>query len=214
VPRNVTFSEAVLSTLQKPATMEAAAMPRISLTPPRTLLFRIGEWYSKRTYGAVLDPGKAYAHNPRVLLDTTRFEMRLARWKKLDPGLKALAVMASAATIGCSWCMDFGYWENHERGIDPEKLRNIPDWRAAAVYTDLERLVLEYAEAMTQTVPTVTDEMTRSLIDHLGEAAFVELTTMIAVENLRSRVNSAFGLVGQGFKDRCEIPAPGVASTE
>ncbi|MDJ0344994.1 carboxymuconolactone decarboxylase family protein [Streptomyces sp. H10-C2] len=189
-------------------------MARISLTPPRTLLYRLGEWYSKRTYGEVLDPGKAYAHNTRVLLATTRFELRLAKWNKLDPGLKALAVMASAATIGCSWCMDFGYWESHERGITPEKLRNIPDWRAAkGVYTDLERLVMEYAEAMTQTVPTVTDEMARCLIGDLGEAAFVELTTMIAVENLRSRVNSAFGLVGQGFKDRCEIPARGVTST-
>ncbi|MEZ0092601.1 carboxymuconolactone decarboxylase family protein [Streptacidiphilus sp. EB129] len=184
-------------------------MARISLTPPRTVLYRIGEWYSRRTYGTVLDPGKAYAHNSAVLMATTRFELRLAKWNKLDPGLKALAVMASAAMIGCSWCMDFGYWESHERGIDPEKLRNVPNWRTArGVYTDLERLVMEYAEAMTETVPTVTDEMAECLIGDLGEAAFVELTTMIAVENLRSRVNSAFGLVGQGFKDRCEVPAP------
>lgn len=188
-------------------------MARISLTPPRTVLFRLGEWYSRRAYGTVLDPGKAYAHNPRVLLATTRFELQLAKWKKLDPTLKALAVMASAARIGCSWCMDFGYWDSHGKGVDPAKLRAVPTWRdSTGVYTDLELLVLEYAEAMTETVPTVTDEMAGCLIADLGEAAFVELTTMIAVENLRSRVNSAFGLVGQGFKDRCEIPAAAVVS--
>lgn len=50
--------------------------------------------------------------------------------------------------------------------------------------TGPERPVIEYAEATTRPVPTVTDELTRSLARHLGEAAFVELTTMIAVENL------------------------------
>ncbi|MDT0608956.1 hypothetical protein [Streptomyces lancefieldiae] len=34
-------------------------MARVSLTPPRTLLLRVMEWYSRRTYGKVLDPGKA-----------------------------------------------------------------------------------------------------------------------------------------------------------
>jgi alkylhydroperoxidase family enzyme len=46
--------------------------------------------------------------------------------------------MASAATIGCSWCMDFGYWESTQRGIDPKKLRDVPQWRDSAVYTDLD----------------------------------------------------------------------------
>jgi hypothetical protein len=49
----------------------------------------------------------------------------LAGWDRLDPGLKALAVMASAATIGRSWCM-VGYWESTQRGIDPKKLRDVP----------------------------------------------------------------------------------------
>ncbi|WP_328915234.1 MULTISPECIES: carboxymuconolactone decarboxylase family protein [unclassified Streptomyces] len=184
-------------------------MARISLTPPRSLAYRIGAWYSKRAYGKVLDPGKAFAHNTKVLMATSRFEMRIGKWNKLDPGLKALAVLASAGVVGCSWCMDFGYWENHERGVAPEKLRHVPDWRTTeGVYTDLERRVMEFAEAMTQTVPTVTDEMTQRLIGELGEPAFVELTAMIAVENYRSRANSAFGLVGQGFKDRCEVRHP------
>jgi AhpD family alkylhydroperoxidase len=188
-------------------------MARISLDPPRTVLFRLGEWYSRRVYGAVLDPGKAYAHHARVLLTTTRLERGVARWNRLDPTLKSLAVMAAAARIGCSWCLDFGYWESHRKGVPATKLRNVPAWRDhAEVYTDLELLVMEYAEAMTETAPTVTDEMTQCLIADLGEPAFVELTAMIAVENLRSRVNSAFGLVGQGFRDRCEIPLRQVAS--
>ncbi|MEV5811185.1 hypothetical protein [Streptomyces mutabilis] len=45
-------------------------MARVSLDPPRTIFFRVMEWYSRRTYGKVLDPGKALAHNPRVLWAT------------------------------------------------------------------------------------------------------------------------------------------------
>ena len=78
-------------------------MPRISLDPPRTPLYRLAEWYARRTYGVVPDPLPAMAHNMRVLSTDLRFEMSVARWKRLDPTLKALAVMASAVSIGCSW---------------------------------------------------------------------------------------------------------------
>ncbi|MEE1754114.1 carboxymuconolactone decarboxylase family protein [Streptomyces sp. SP18CS02] len=180
-------------------------MARISLTPPRTLLFRAMEWYSKRTYGKVLDPALALGHNARVLRTDLRLEMAVARWNRLDEDLKALAVMASAASIGCSWCMDFGHWENTRRGMDVRKLREVPVWRDSDVYTALERDVMEYAEAMTATPPTVGDELAERLRRALGEPAFVELTAMVAVENLRSRMNAALGLTSQGFKDQCEV---------
>ncbi|MEU7137479.1 carboxymuconolactone decarboxylase family protein [Streptomyces sp. NPDC046261] len=141
-----------------------------------------------------------------MLIADTRLEWSVARWNKLDPGLKDLAVMASAAAIGCSWCMDFGYWESRRRGLSHEKLRDVPRWRDSEVYTPLERDVLEYSEAMTATPPAVEDELVERLRRCLGEAALVELTAMVAVENLRSRMNSALGLSSQGFKDRCEIP--------
>ncbi|MET7621570.1 carboxymuconolactone decarboxylase family protein [Streptomyces sp. NPDC005408] len=181
-------------------------MARISLTPRRSLLLRFTDWYSKRTYGKVLDPARALAHNPRVLWSDLRFELSVAKWKHLDADLKALAVMASAASIGCSWCMDFGHWESQERGMDVRKLRDVPVWRDSDVYTRLERDVMEYAEAMTANPPEVGDEQAERLLTTLGEAAFVELTAIVAVENLRSRMNSALGLTSQGFKDNCEIP--------
>ncbi|EPH42831.1 carboxymuconolactone decarboxylase family protein [Streptomyces aurantiacus] len=180
-------------------------MARISLSPPRTLFFRAMEWYSKRAYGKVLDPGRAMAHHRRALWAYLRFEQSVAKWNKLDGDLKALAVMASAASIGCSWCMDFGYWENHGRGMDPRKLHDVPLWRESEVYTPLERDVMAYAEAVTANPPEVDDEIADRLLARLGEAAFVELTMMVAVENLRSRFNSAMGLTSQGFKASCEL---------
>jgi alkylhydroperoxidase family enzyme len=115
--------------------------------------------------------------------------------------------MTSAVAIGCSRCVDFGYWNSTNEGVDPAKLRDVPRWRDSDVYTDLERQVMAYAEAMTTTPPSVTDEMVAGLRRELDDAELVELTMMVAVENVRSRFNSALGLTSQGFKDRCEIPA-------
>ncbi|MCK1796502.1 carboxymuconolactone decarboxylase family protein [Streptomyces sp. XM4193] len=182
-------------------------MARISLQPRRTPLVRIGEWYARRRYGKVLDPLKAAGHHRGVLLATGALEAGVAHWKTLDPGLQQLAVMASAVRIGCSWCVDFGYWEGTRHGAGAQQLRHVPVWREhRQLYTALEIEVMEYAEAMTETEPAVTDAMAQSLVAQLGERAFVELTALVAVENMRSRTNAALGLVGQGFSDRCEIP--------
>ena len=82
----------------------------------------------------------------------------------------------------------------------------MPRWRESEVFTDLERDVMAYAEAMTATPPTVTDEMVAGLDERLGHAAVVELTMMVAIENERSRFNSAMGLASQGYSDVCELP--------
>ena len=183
-------------------------MARIPLdTTTASLTARLASWFSRRRLGRVADPLAAWAHHTGVLLTLLRLEMRVQRrWRRLDPTLQALAVMAPAARIGCAWCLDFGYWEFHHRGVDPRKLEDLPRWRFSAVYTDLERLVLEYAEAMTDTPPAVTDELVARLREHLDDGRLMELTSLVALENMRSRTNAALDLTSQGFRAECEVP--------
>src|SRR6202042_3533324 len=69
------------------------------------------------------------------------------------------------------WCLDFGYWEaTMHHDVPAEKIRAVPRWRDSGVFTELERLVLEYAEAMTETPPSVTDELVARLGQQLSEA--------------------------------------------
>jgi alkylhydroperoxidase family enzyme len=181
-------------------------MARISLDPPKTQAYRLTERFTRRRYGAVLEPLAAVGHNAQVARAYGVLELQVERWRSLDTGLKDLAVLASAAQIGCSWCLDFGYWEATMRHhVPPEKVRAVPSWHESEEFTELERLVLEYAEAMTQTPPAVTDDLVDRLSQHLNEAQLVELTAIVAVENLRSRINAALGLTAQGFKDRCDL---------
>ena len=162
---------------------------------------------ARRMWGEVPDNAYLLWHHLPVARAVFGFEQKVAKWSALDPHLKAYAEMASAGAIGCSWCLDFGYFLAHTKGLDEAKVREVPRWREPEVFTDLEREGMADAEAMTATPPTVTDEMVAGLRRHLDDAALVELTMMIAVENQRSRFNSALGLTSQGFRDRCEIPA-------
>lgn len=189
-------------------------MARIPLDHPRTPLVRLAEAYSRRTYGQVLEPGLAMLHNRRVLTAMVANENKIARWRTVDDTTKALAVLAAAAEIGCSWCLDFGYWESSNRGVDPAKLRSINEWQTAPIYSDDERAAIGYAVAMTQTPPEVSDEMVADLRRRFSDAQLVELTAIIAQENNRSRINLAFGLTSQGFRDSCDLPSPATGSAE
>jgi alkylhydroperoxidase family enzyme len=184
---------------------EEALMARIPLDSPRPPLVRIGEWYSRRRFGAVLEPARAMAHNPRVLRTYVREEMSAEKWNRAPQSLKLLVEMTAAATVGCEWCLDFGYWLSIDQGVDAAKVRDIARWRDSDAYTDVERLAIEYAEAMSQTPSRVTDELVAALRKHLDDGQLVELTMMVAVENQRARFNSALGLTSQGFSDRCEL---------
>ena len=178
-------------------------IPKADLSGP---FGRLVAAYSRRMFGEVPDNVYVLAHHRGVLTATGLHEQRVTRWKSLDPQLKVFAQMAPAALIGCSWCLDFGYYLAHQDGLDPEKVRQVPAWRNSDVFTPLERDVLEYAEAMTVTPPVVTDEMVENLRAQLGDAAMVELTAMVALENERSRMNSAMGLASQGYSDSCGLP--------
>jgi alkylhydroperoxidase family enzyme len=157
-------------------------------------------------FGAVPEPLEATWHNPRVSQDSMEFGSKVGDWDAADESLKSFAHMAVAAQVGCSWCLDLGYFEAQNQNLDLAKASQVPRWRESQVFTPLERDVLEYAEAMTNTPPTVTDELSARLLERLGPAALVELTAYIAFANLATRSNVALGVESQGLSATCAIP--------
>jgi alkylhydroperoxidase family enzyme len=159
-----------------------------------------------KQFGAVAEPVEVTWHNPSVALASLEFGARIAAWDAADESLKTFAHMAVAAQVGCSWCLDINYFQAQNQDLDLVKASQVPRWRESDVFTPLERDVLEYAEAMTNTPPTVTDELSARLLEQLGPAALVEITACIAFANLTTRSNTALGITSQGFSDACEIP--------
>jgi alkylhydroperoxidase family enzyme len=157
-------------------------------------------------FGVVPEPVAVMWHNPKVAQDSLELGSRVSAWDAADESLKSFAHMAVAAQVGCSFCLDIGYFGAQNQNLDLGKASQVPRWRESDVFTPLERDVLEYAEAMTDTPPTVTDELSARLLDRLGAAALLELTVVIAFANFSTRSNVAVGISSQGFSDACEIP--------
>lgn len=146
-----------------------------------------------------------YWHNPKVLNTAMGMGGKVQKWDVCDQSLKTFAHMAVASLIGCTWCLDFNYFEAHNKHLDMDKAREVPRWRESDVFTPLERDVLEYAEAMSTTPPRVTDEMSDGLLRQLGPAAMVELASVIAFANFTARGNVAMGIESDGFAEACEL---------
>ncbi len=85
-----------------------------------------------------------------------------------------------------------------------EKLAEVTDWRDSKLFSEAERLALEYAERITYTDRQVDDALVDKLKRHFTDAQMVELTAAIAMENLRSKFDPPLGIEAQGF---CMIPA-------
>jgi len=156
--------------------------------------------------GEVPEPYAVMWHHRPALASLGALGAAIATWDQLDPSLKTFAHMAVAAQIGCSWCLDLNYFLAHNEGLDMIKASEVPRWRSSSVFTPLERDVLEYAEAMSETPPRVTNDLVARLLDQLGAAGVVELTGVVGFANLTTRCNTALGVESQEFSKECPLP--------
>lgn len=162
--------------------------------------------FAKKMMGRVPESVGVLWNHPAVMKDAMGIGRKAEGWKELDRDLASYAAMAAAATIGCSFCLDFNYFMGHNHGLDANKIRQVPRWRESTVFTPLERRVMEYAEAASQTPPAVTDELSDALLADLGSAALVELAARVAFMNMSARMNVALGIRSEEFADACGLP--------
>jgi alkylhydroperoxidase family enzyme len=167
---------------------------------------------SRRMLGEVPESIGVAWHNRKVLNFSFGLGRKSQKWDACDESLKSFAHMAVAAFVGCSACLDFGYFQAANHGLDLDKAREVPRWRESDLFSPLERDVMEYAEAMSTTPLTVTDEQSASLLKRLGAPALVELTGIIALANLFTRTNVALGVESDGLAQSCGLKPLAVAT--
>ncbi|APE37550.1 carboxymuconolactone decarboxylase [Nocardia mangyaensis] len=179
--------------------------PRIPPAEINGLFGAVVKKMSARMFGKVPESLGVMWHNQQVLKTSMGFGRKMQKWDSCDEALKSYAHMAVASLVGCTWCLDFNYFMANNHGLDMDKAQQIPRWRESAVFTPLERDVLEFAEAMSQTPLTVTDELVARLLDQLGAAAVVELGSVIGFANMTTRGNVALGIESEGFAASCGL---------
>jgi AhpD family alkylhydroperoxidase len=120
--------------------------------------------------------------------------------------LKDLAATQAALKVGCQFCIDFGSALLQKSGASEKQLRELSSYSSSDAFSREEKLVLGYAEALTETPVVVSDELFDELRRHFDEAQLVELTAAITFENYRARFNHAFGIGDQGFSGgACQV---------
>ncbi|MGH9090430.1 MAG: carboxymuconolactone decarboxylase family protein [Acidimicrobiales bacterium] len=160
---------------------------------------------ARKMLGGVPESIEVAWHHPQVRNFTLGLGRKVQKWHRCDESLKAYAHMAAASLVGCRFCLDLGYFQAKREGLDVAKVREVPRWRTSQIFSELERDVMAYAEAMTVTPPAVTDELSGRLLAALGPAALVELTTHVGLTNFVTRTNVAWGVGPQGLAAACGL---------
>jgi AhpD family alkylhydroperoxidase len=165
---------------------------------------RLFFWKQRRTYGRVLDPGLLWGRSPWVFASVALLYGALDRRSSpIAPALRSLVTVRVSQINHCAFCVDINSATLAKRGVSVEKIDALAQWQGSALFDSAERLALEYAEAIT--VNGVDDDLRARLKAHWSDDALVELTGLIAFQNLSSKFNAALDVPAQGF---CRVPRP------
>ncbi len=184
-------------------------MPRINgVEKPQGLLQRIAFWFSKRYLGRVVTPLRVMARHPRVLAANLALERKLLAANTLPEEVKHLVVLRVAQLIACPFCVDIGTSLNLQAGASAEKIKALPVWQQSPLFSEAERLCLDFAEAVTRLPLQIDEANFAQLRARFSDVQIIELAEFVALENKRSRFNHALGIKSDGFTDGalCYIP--------
>ncbi|MEV6660541.1 carboxymuconolactone decarboxylase family protein [Nocardia fluminea] len=156
------------------------------------------------------DLARWLGRRPQIAGATVAYETALLFSNKVDPRLKELAELKTAGLVACQFCLDIGSALAHTAGLTEQQLVDLPRYRTSDAYSELEKLVIAFAEAMTVTPAVDIDELRATLLTHLSKAQVAELAACIAWENQRARLNQGLGVRPTGMADglTCAMPQP------
>lgn len=72
---------------------------------------RSSKRFARKALGQVPSSLGVYRHDQKVLMSMANAGAKVKKWDACDEQLKSFARIAVAAQVGCSWCLDFNYFE-------------------------------------------------------------------------------------------------------
>ena len=163
-------------------------------------------WWQRRTHGEVLEPTALWSYRPQALLSfLTLFSRLRTRRSPVPADLRALVGLRVSQVIKCAFCVDLNASMLAAAGVSQPKAMALANWRHDAAFSEIERLVLEYAEAVSTTPCIVSDELFERMRGTFEDEAIVELTAVAAFQNMSARFNAALDAQAHGF---CALPPP------
>ncbi len=160
-------------------------------------------WNQKRKYGQPLEAALVWARRPRLFMAVALLYGALDRKRSaVSPVVRSLVTVRVSQINHCRFCVDINSMTLAKCADSMDKVKALNDWRESDVFTDQERAALDYAETVTLSDRDVTDEQVERLRTWWDEDGIVELTALIAFQNMSSKFNAALDVPPQGF---CEV---------
>ncbi len=171
---------------------------------------RLVYWFMRRgmkkmtgreaAHGSGIEPVEIWAHQPKMMSGMGKFQQAVRKAHTVDERLKYLVELKGAQLIGCEFCVDLGSQICRNSGFSDEELLALPRYRQSGLFTEREKLALDYTVAVMRTPVEVTDELFARMKEHFSDKQMVEITALLTVVNL-DRFNAAFGIGSAGFSE-------------
>jgi 4-carboxymuconolactone decarboxylase len=164
--------------------------------------------------GSGIEPVEVWAHQPKMMSGMGKFQQAVRKGHSVDERLKYLVELKGAQMIGCEYCVDLGSQICRNSGFSDEELLALPGYRDSDLFTEREKLALDYTVAVMRTPVEVTDELFAQIKEHFTDQQLVEITALLTLVNL-DRLNAAFGIGSAGFSEGmvCVLPDRPAGST-
>jgi alkylhydroperoxidase family enzyme len=157
--------------------------------------------------GNGIEPVQIWAHRPKLMTAMGKFAGAARKGTTVDQRISHLIELKGSQMIGCEYCVDLGSQICRNSGFSDEELLALPRYRQSDLFTEGEKLALDYAVAVMRTPVAVTDELFTRMKEHFSDEQLVEMTALLAAVNL-NRFNAAFGVGAAGFSDGMVCVAP------
>jgi alkylhydroperoxidase family enzyme len=151
-------------------------------------------------HGSGIEPVEIWAHQPKMMSGMGKFQQAVRKGNTVDERLKYLVELKGSQMIGCEWCLDLGSQICRNSGFSDEELLALPRYRQSDLFTEREKLALDYTVAVMRTPVEVTDELFARLKENFSDEQLVEITALLTLVNL-DRFNAAFAIGSAGFSE-------------
>ena len=158
-------------------------------------------------HGSGIEPIEVWAHQPKLMSGMGKFQQAVRKASTVDERLKNLVELKGAQMIGCEFCVDLGSQICRNSGFSDAELLALPGYQHSELFTEREKVALDYTVAVMRTPVDVTDELFARMKEHFSDKQLVEITALLTVVNL-DRFNAAFGIGSAGFSEGmvCVLP--------
>jgi len=164
-------------------------------------------WYARlvlanqrRRYGQELEPARLWARTPWVFAALSLLYGALDRRRSpIEASLRSLLTVRVSQINWCAFCVDINSATGMQRGVSAAQFAALENFESSALFDARQKAALAYAEAMTRTDVGVDDRLMQRLKSHFDDDSVIELTALVAFQNMSSKFNAALDVAPQGF---------------